>query len=95
MYRFRSSLAASHQNVLAMAQGISLVYRARNTLTESSAGKTRLFVGVERVIRGGGYEREVLRVTIRRLRQKLEEAPHSPSIIKNVLGVGYVLGAPG
>ncbi|MEK7281668.1 MAG: response regulator transcription factor [Chloroflexota bacterium] len=45
---------------------------------------------------GIGYrgEHEVLRVTIWRLRQKLEEDPTHPRFIATVPGVGYLLGGP-
>lgn len=42
---------------------------------------------------GKGYDSEVLRVTVRRLRRKLEEDPEHPSLVLNVPGVGYMLEA--
>lgn len=40
---------------------------------------------------GGEYEGDVLRVTIRRLRQKLESSAEIPRRIANVPGIGYML----
>ncbi len=40
---------------------------------------------------GGEYEGDVLRVTIRRLRQKLESSAEVPRYIANVPGIGYML----
>ena len=42
---------------------------------------------------GAGYDSEVLRVTIRRLRRKLEVDPGNPALVMNVPGVGYMLEA--
>lgn len=44
---------------------------------------------------GPNYQSDVLRMTVRRLRQRLEKDPANPTLIKNVVGVGYLLDTMG
>ena len=57
----------------------------------TSAGRVIVQDDLIEKVWGAGYDSEVLRVTIRRLRQKLEKNPAAPEFVRNVAGVGYLL----
>ena len=57
-----------------------------------NAGKVVVQDDLIEQVWGPGYDSDVLRVTVRRLRQKLERDPGDPELVRNVPGVGYVLG---
>ena len=57
----------------------------------TSAGRVIVQDDLIEKVWGAGYDSEVLRVTIRRLRQKLEKDPAVPEFVRNVAGVGYLL----
>lgn len=60
-----------------------------------NAGKTITQDDLLQSVWGAGYrgEHEVLRVTVWRLRQKLEEDPQHPRFITTMPGIGYLLGS--
>lgn len=70
-------------------------YRVLHQLA-TNAGKTLTHDYILEKVWGPGYghENEVLRVTIWRLRQKLERDPQDPKLITTVPGVGYLLPSP-
>lgn len=57
----------------------------------ASAGRVIVQDDLVEKVWGAGYDSEVLRVTVRRLRQKLEKDPAAPEFVRNVPGVGYLL----
>ena len=57
----------------------------------ANAGRVIVQDDLIETVWGSGYDSEVLRVTIRRLRQKLEKDPASPEFVRNVPGIGYIL----
>ena len=57
----------------------------------ASAGRVVVQDDLIEAVWGSGYDSEVLRVTIRRLRKKLEVDPATPAFVQNVPGVGYIL----
>ena len=56
----------------------------------ANAGRVVLQDDLIENIWGAGYDTEVLRVTIRRLRQKIELDPAAPELVRNIPGVGYL-----
>lgn len=69
-------------------------YRLLHCLVEN-AGKVVTQDALLAEVWGEAYESDVLRVTIRRLRQRIEEHPEEPRIITTVPGVGYLLADSG
>ena len=61
----------------------------------ANAGRVMVQDDLIETVWGSGYDSDVLRMTVRRLRQKLENDPSNPTLIKNVLGIGYLLDTAG
>ncbi len=80
-------------SVVAHGSEISLSPTEYRLLRQLAANAGRVIVQDDLIetVWGSGYDSEVLRVTIRRLRQKLEMDPTAPEFVLNVPGVGYLL----
>ncbi len=83
----------ARHRVIAHGSEVSLSPTEYRLLRQLAANAGRVIVQDDLIemVWGAGYDSEVLRVTIRRLRQKLEMDPTAPEFVLNVPGVGYLL----
>lgn len=83
----------ARHRVIAHGTEVSLSPTEYRLLRQLAANAGRVIVQDDLIemVWGSGYDSEVLRVTIRRLRQKLEMDPTAPEFVLNVPGVGYLL----
>ena len=83
----------ARHRVVAHGSEVSLSPTEYRLLRQLAANAGRVIVQDDLIetVWGSGYDSEVLRVTIRRLRQKLEKDPASPEFVRNVPGIGYIL----
>jgi two-component system KDP operon response regulator KdpE len=83
--------------VTRQGEPVQLTRKERQLMRElaASPGRTVSADSMLTNVWGPSYRREVqyLRVWVSRLRSKLEQDPASPSLIKTVQGIGYLLDA--